>query len=60
VRGHALQGGDIVVIQTHGRHGQSHPHVPIIAPRGGWERQARQWMPLDDIPSALLRKKGPW
>jgi hypothetical protein len=47
VSGKPLKGGDIVVIQTHGRHGQYTPHLPIMAPSGGWEPQAKQWMHLD-------------
>ncbi len=31
VRGKALQGGDIVVLHTHGRNGQYHPHLHLIA-----------------------------
>jgi hypothetical protein len=60
VSGHALQGGYIVVIQTHGRNGQYNPHLHIIATSGGWDRKARQWVPLDYIPYALLRKKWQW
>jgi hypothetical protein len=35
VRGKARKGGDITVLHTHGRNGQSHPHLPLIATRGG-------------------------
>ena len=60
VSGCALQGGSIVVIQPHGRHGHDHPHRQIIATSGGWEPQAPQWLPLDYVPDALLRKTWPW
>ena len=60
VSGRPLQGGDIVVIQTHGRNGRDNPHLHIIATSGGWEPQARQWIHLDDVPYRLLRKKWQW
>ena len=60
VSGHALQGGYIVVVQTHGRNGPYNPHLHIIATSGGWERKASQWWHLDYIPYPLLRKKWQW
>ncbi len=60
VSGRDLQGGYIVVIQTHGRNGQYNPHLPIIATSGGWDRKARQWVHLDYLPYPLLRKKWQW
>jgi hypothetical protein len=60
VSGRALQGGYIVVIQTHGRNGQYNPHLHIIATSGGWDAQARQWVHLDYLPYAMLRKKWQW
>ncbi len=42
VSGKALQGGSIVVVQTHGRHGQDNPPLPIIAPSGGGDAQAHK------------------
>jgi len=60
VSGRPLQGGDIVVIQTHGRNGRDNPHLHIIATSGGWEPQARQWIHRDDVPYRLLRKKWQW
>lgn len=60
VSGHALQGGYIVVVQTHGRNGQYNPHLHIIATSGGWERKASQWWHLDYRPYPLLRKKWQW
>jgi Putative transposase len=53
VSGHALQGGDIVVVQTHGRNGQYNPHLHIITTSGGWDRQGRQWIYLDYVPYPL-------
>ena len=60
VSGTALQGGYIVVIQTHGRNGQYNPHLHIIATRGGWDRQGRQWLHLAYLPYPMLRKKWQW
>lgn len=60
VRGRPLQGGDIVVIQTHGRPGRYKPQLHMIATRGDWEPPARQWHPRDDVPYRLLRQQGPW
>jgi hypothetical protein len=58
--GRTLQGGYIVVIQTHGRNGQYNPHLHIMATSGGWDAQARQWVHLDYVPYAMLRKKWQW
>jgi len=60
VSGHTLQGGYIVVIQTHGRNGRYNPHLHVIATSGGWDRQASQWVHVDYMPSPLLRKKWQW
>src|SRR5262249_16584129 len=60
VRGHTLPGGYIVVIQTHGRNGRYTPHLHVMAPSGGWDRQARPWVPVDYIPYPLLRKTWQW
>jgi hypothetical protein len=60
VGGRALKGGYIVVIQTHGRNGRYNPHLHIIATSGGWDPQAQQWIHLDYVPYALLRKKWQW
>jgi hypothetical protein len=38
--------GYIVVVQTHGRHGQYNPHLHIIPTSGGWDEQAHQWAHL--------------
>jgi hypothetical protein len=47
VSGRALQGGYIMVIQTHGRHGQDNPHLHGIATSGGWDQQAQPWGHLE-------------
>jgi Putative transposase len=60
VSGRALQGGYIVVIQTHSRNGQYTPHLHIIATSGGWDPQAKQWVHLAYLPYAMLRKKWQW
>jgi hypothetical protein len=60
VSGKALQGGYIVVLQTHGRNGQYNPHLHLIATSGGWDQQARQWVHLDYLPYPMLRKKWQW
>jgi hypothetical protein len=60
VSGRPLQGGYIVVIQTHGRNGQYNPHLHFIATSGGWDQQARQWIHLDYLPYSMLRKKWQW
>ncbi len=41
VRGKALRGGSIVVIHTHGRNGQYHPHLHLIATSGGYDESGR-------------------
>jgi hypothetical protein len=60
VSGTELKGGYIVVIQTHGRNGQYNPHLHVIATSGGWDYQGQQWIHLDYLPYALLRKKWQW
>src|SRR5262249_37292798 len=60
VSGRALKGGDIMVIQPHGRNGQYNPHLHIIATRGGWDQQAKEWIHLDYVPYRLLRKQWQW
>src|SRR5918994_4198373 len=39
VRGKTLRGGSIVVLHTHGRNGQYHPHLHFLATSGGFDRQ---------------------
>ena len=60
IRGKALRGGSIVVIHTHGRTGQYHPHLHLIATRGGYDGQGERWEHLQYLPYALLRRKWQW
>jgi hypothetical protein len=50
VRGRALKGSYIVAIQRHGRNRQYNPPLHFLAIRGGWDQQARQWIPMDYVP----------
>jgi len=60
VRGKALRGGSITVLHTHGRNGQSHPHLPLLATSGGYDAQGARWEHLQYLPYALLRRKWQW
>jgi hypothetical protein len=60
VRGKTLQGGYIMVLHTHGRNGQYHPHRHLIATSGGFDSQGQCWEHLQYVPYALLRRKGQW
>jgi Transposase zinc-binding domain/Putative transposase len=60
VRGKALRGGSIVVLHTHGRHGQYHPHRHVLATSGGYDGQRARWEHLQYLPYALLRRKWQW
>src|SRR3989475_9447443 len=60
VRGKALRGGYIAVLHTHGRNGQYHPHLHVIATSGGFDGQGQCWEHLQYLPYALLRRKGQW
>ncbi len=60
VRGKALKGGSITVLHTHGRNGQSHPHLPLRAPSGGYDAQGARWEHLQFLPYERLRRKWPW
>ena len=60
VRGKALRGGYITVIHTHGRNGQYHPHLHVIATSGGYDEQGECWEHLQYLPYALLRRKWQW
>lgn len=50
VRGKALKGGYIVVLQTHGRSGQYNPHLHIISTSGGLGKANNKWEHLDYLP----------
>jgi len=60
VRGKALRGGYIVVTHTHGRNGQYHPHLHVLATSGGYDALGACWEPLTYLPYALLRRKWQW
>lgn len=60
VRGKALRGGYIVVLHTHGRNGQYHPHWHVLATRGGYDGPGERWDHLTYLPYALLRRKWQW
>jgi Putative transposase len=60
VRGKALRGGYLTVLHTHGRHGQDHPHLHVLATSGGYEAEGARWEHLDYLPYALLRRTWQW
>jgi hypothetical protein len=60
VRGKALRGGSITGLHTHGRHGQYHPPLHLLATSGGYDAQSECWEPLQDLPYELLRRQWPW
>jgi predicted SnoaL-like aldol condensation-catalyzing enzyme len=60
VRGKALKGGYITVLHTHGRHGQYHPHLHLLATSGGYDAQGARWEHLQFLPYELLRRKWQW
>jgi len=60
VRGKALSGGYITVLHTHGRTGQYHPHLHLIATSGGYDGPGERWEHLTYLPYELLRRKWQW
>ena len=60
VRGKPLKGGYISVIHTHGRNGQYHPHLHVIATSGGYDAQGESWEHLQFLPYDLLHRKWQW
>ena len=60
VRGKTLTGGYITVLHTHGRNGQYHPHLHVLATSGGYEAQGACWEHLQYLPYNLLRRKWQW
>jgi hypothetical protein len=60
VKGKPLQGGYIVVLHTHGRNGQYHPHLHVLATSGGYDAQGDRWEHLQYLPYALLRRQWQW
>jgi Transposase zinc-binding domain/Putative transposase len=60
VKGKALRGGSIIVLHTHGRNGQYHPHLHLLATSGGYDAQGARWEHLPYLPYDLLRRKWQW
>jgi Putative transposase/Transposase zinc-binding domain len=60
VKGKALKGGYIMVLHTHGRNGQYHPHLHVLATSGGYDSQDARWEHLPYLPYAVLRRKWQW
>jgi hypothetical protein len=60
VRGKALKGGSITVLHPHGRHGQYHPHLHLLATSGGYDAPGGRWEHLSYLPYALLRRTWQW
>jgi Putative transposase/Transposase zinc-binding domain len=60
VRGKTLQGGSSTVLHTHGRTGQYHPHLHLLATSGGYDAQGARWEHLQYLPYALLRRQWQW
>jgi hypothetical protein len=60
VRGKALKGGYITVLHTHGRNGQYHPHLHLLATSGGYDASGGSWEHVSYLPYALLRRKWQW
>src|SRR5256712_9644 len=60
VKGKPLQGGYITVLHTHGRNGQYHPHLHVLATSGGYDAPGECWEHLQYLPYALLRRKWQW
>jgi hypothetical protein len=50
----------MTVLHTHGRNGQYHPHLHLLATRGGYEAQGERWAHLQFWPYDLLRRPWPW
>ena len=60
VRGKALKGGYSTVLHTHGRNGPYHPHLHLLATRGGYDGEGARWEHLQFLPYELLRRKWQW
>ena len=60
VRDKALRGGYITVLHTHGRNGQYHPHLHLLATSGGYDGQGERWEHINYLPYDLLRRKWQW
>jgi hypothetical protein len=60
MRGKSLKGGYITIIHTHGRNGQYHPHLPLIATSGGYDRVEERWEHVRFLPYDLLHRQWQW
>lgn len=60
VKGKPLKGGSIVVLHTHGRTGQYHPHLHLLATSGGYDGPGECWEHLTYLPYELLRRTWQW
>ncbi len=60
VRGKALKGGYLIVLQTSGRNGQYNPHLHIISTSGRLDEKDDKWEHLDYLPYPMLYKKWQW
>src|SRR3989442_12676760 len=60
VKGKPLQGGYITVLHTHGRNGQYHPHLHVLATSGGYDAPGEGWEHLQYFPSAPPRRQWEW
>jgi len=60
MQGKTLRGGYITVLHTHGRNGQYHPHLHLLATSGGYDGVSERWEHLQYLPYALLRRKWQW
>jgi Putative transposase/Transposase zinc-binding domain len=60
VKGRPLPGGYSTVLHTHGRNGQYHPHLHVLATSGGYDAPADRWEHLGYLPYALLRRTWQW
>src|SRR5947209_20530225 len=57
---HRMIGGHFTRFSGRDNYPQRRGTRPIIATSGGWDPQAQQWIHLDYVPYALLRKKWQW
>ena len=57
VKRQPLKVGTIVVLQTAGRSSEYNPHLHIIMPAGGINKQSGKWVTLGYFPYELLHKK---
>jgi hypothetical protein len=60
VRSKPLRGGYMTVLHTHGRNGQYHPHLHVLATSGGYDAQGERWEHLQYLPYDRLRRKWQW